>query len=534
MAGRLLWVVVLMSSGHAFVSERIESTFLDDITEVPSELFLQVEAEVSVTVVKADLAPQRFTRRWPVWADLVQRSSRLKATVSAGQLLSFSEHIAKYLVSISYVAFLAICAYLRLRGLPSKTPQHSSVKGEGCSRRWCIYMGVVYMVIYASTDQYVPSLPVMEKDLEGSQVSMTATVQINWVVKALFGLFAAGLSDRIGRRPVALTCMFVLCMSTFCCACAGHVEWFVAARILQGMGESFEPVVYAMIRDYYSDLNARIRVSAFLQIMALIGSSFAPFYGSLCAEFLGWRASFFGLCLIWLVLASVACVGMVESCPDERAESYFKDISRLWDLHLACLLATESLVMSAYFTFNANCSYLIEGIFHGSVMTAATILLIFGVLCSGGAVLSDHLQLSVLNLARIVLSLFAVTGLISIALNLLFERSLWAYLVGTFLQSSVMCMSLVSAQVLFCEPLADCAGMAASIEVLAQNLLPALVSAMATQSMIQLGPRGLVLWQANSCIAAGLVFWLGYGWCPPDWATTSTLETTATCQDEVT
>lgn len=253
MAGRLLWVVVSMSSGHAFVSERIESTFLDDITEVPSELFLQLEAEVSFTVVKADLAPQRFTGRWPVWADLVQRSSRLNATVSAGQLLSFLEHIAKYLVSISYVAFLAICAYLCLRGLPSKTPQHSSVKGEGCSRRWCIYMGFVYMVIYASTDQYVPSLPVMEKDLEGSQVSMTATVQINWVVKALFGLFAAGLSDRIGRRPVALTCMFVLCMSTFCCACAGHVEWFVAARILQGMGESFEPVVYAMIRDYYSD-----------------------------------------------------------------------------------------------------------------------------------------------------------------------------------------------------------------------------------------------------------------------------------------
>ena len=253
MAGRLLWVVVFVSSGHAFVSERVESTFLDDITEVPSELFLQLEAEVSVTVVKADLAPQRLTGGWPAWADLIQRSSRLKTTVSGRQLLSFLEQVAKYLVSISYVAFLAICAYLCLRGLPSKTPQHSSVKGEGCSRRWCIYMGVVYMVIYASTDQYVPSLPKMEKDLEGSQVSMTATVQINWVVKALFGLLAAGLSDRIGRRPVALTCMFVLCMSTFCCACAGHVEWFVAARILQGMGESFEPVVYAMIRDYYSD-----------------------------------------------------------------------------------------------------------------------------------------------------------------------------------------------------------------------------------------------------------------------------------------
>lgn len=80
---------------------------------------------------------------------------------------------------------------------------------------------------------------------------------------------------------------------------------------------------------------------------------------------------------------------MVESCPDERAESYFKDISRLWDLRLACLLATESLVMSAYFTFNANCSYLIEGTFHGSVMTAATIVLIFGVLCSGSTLLKQ-------------------------------------------------------------------------------------------------------------------------------------------------
>jgi hypothetical protein len=42
----------------------------------------------------------------------------------------------------------------------------------------------------------------------------------------------------------------------------------------------------------------------------------------------------------------------------------------------------------------------------------------------------------------------------------------------------------VAANVLFFEPLEDCAGMAASFEILAQSVLPSFFSAFATQSMI--------------------------------------------------
>ena len=42
----------------------------------------------------------------------------------------------------------------------------------------------------------------------------------------------------------------------------------------------------------------------------------------------------------------------------------------------------------------------------------------------------------------------------------------------------------VAANVLFFEPLQDCAGMAASFEILAQSVLPSFFSAFATQSMI--------------------------------------------------
>eukprot|EP00435_Cladocopium_sp_Y103_P030144 s5166_g7.t1 len=492
---------------------------LDGDSEVP-EMLLQLKTEISEVQValrndNVSAMPQIHATHW--------KGNVANLPQVKNGLLGLFGHISKYFVSISYAVLLMICVSLYFH-LPSKEPQHPSVHSEGCSRTWTIYLGVVYAFIYASTDQYAPSLPQMEKDLSASQVSMTATIQINWIVKALCGLLAAGLSDRIGRRPVALLCMLLLCLSSFCCASVGQFKWFLAARFLQGMGESFEPVVYAMVRDYYSDFNERIRVSAFLQIMALLGSSIAPFYGGLCAEFLGWRASFFGLSLIWAVLASVGFAQMVECCPDESTESYLKDVARLWDSRLACLLLTESCVMAAYFTFNANCSYLVEGFFHQSIMSAAIIMLVFGVLCSGGAVLSDYLNCGVLQLARIVLSTLALFGVISAALGLFFPDYLWAYLTGAFLQASVMCMALVSAQVLFCEPLADCAGMAASVEVLAQNLLPSVVSALATQSLILDGPRGLGLCQAICCMASGVVFWLGYGWRPPHWATNEAVD----------
>ena len=51
----------------------------------------------------------------------------------------------------------------------------------------------------------------------------------------------------------------------------------------------------------------------------------------------------------------------------------------------------------------------------------------------------------------------------------------------------------VAANVLFFEPLEDCAGMAASFEILAQSVLPSLFSAFATQSMIHFRDWVLVL-----------------------------------------
>ena len=44
----------------------------------------------------------------------------------------------------------------------------------------------------------------------------------------------------------------MLAFATFACGCAPNINWFLASRFLQGLGESLEPVIYAACRDYFS------------------------------------------------------------------------------------------------------------------------------------------------------------------------------------------------------------------------------------------------------------------------------------------
>ena len=431
------------------------------------------------------------------------------------------QHVSNILVACTFVCLLFLWAYVLCRGLPCKATQHSSVK-HGCPTSWVVFMGMVYTFTYFTTDQYVPSLPQMGIDLSGSQALMSATVQMNFVVKAVAGIFTAGLSDRIGRRPTLLVCMFLLSLASFCCGCAGRVEWFVAARILQGIGESVEPVIFAMTRDYFPNPEQRFGIVAALQMMSIGGMLVAPVIGGFLAELFNWRMSFFVLALIWGTLAIYSYIAMVESCPDQEHDDYLKDVLRILDPHLLCLLLTESCMMGAYLTFNANVSYFAQVVFHQSTMTTSVIMLTFGALNGLGLIMSKALELgSILRVAKIAVSLYAFTGIISCALGSFFSDFIWAYLVGSFLQASTITMALVSVNALFFEPLSDCAGIAASLEICAKSIIdviPCLFSVMSTQALIQFQAKGLIQFQAAACMASGLVFSCYVLW-PPDWAT---------------
>ncbi|CAE7218333.1 mdtL [Symbiodinium pilosum] len=422
------------------------------------------------------------------------------------------EWLTKYVVSSLYACLILIAICLWLFGLPEKAPQHASVQKsypKGC----VVFLGIVYTLIYFTIDQYVPSFPQMEKDLSGTQSLMSLTVQLNFIVKAVFGLLTAGLSDRIGRRPVLIMSMIVLCLGSLGCACSQRIEWFVAARILQGIGESVEPVLFAVVRDHIADPDERYAVISVLHTMSILGMLVAPTFGAWLAVLFNWRISFFGLAGIWAFMGVYAWVAIVESCPDESVEErdYCQDLSRIFNFRAISLLLTMGSLTAAILTFESNTTYITQVNFDISMTASALVMFAYaGFLIMGLLVKrSCFTSTSVLETCKTSLTLLACAGIVSVLLGCFYSQFLWAYLAGSFLQSSVINVAVIALNVLYLEPLADCAGVAASCQTFSQGVLPSLLSMVSTQLLINGGLKLFTGFQASTCLAAGLFFWLG-------------------------
>ena len=101
-------------------------------------------------------------------------------------------------------------------------------------------------------DIYLPSLPGMAQDFGVTMAAMQTSVTLFIFAVGLSQLLIGPLADRHGRRPVALAGVAAVAGSALG-ACAGTVEWFYAARVIQGIGACAASLVaFAAVRDRYA------------------------------------------------------------------------------------------------------------------------------------------------------------------------------------------------------------------------------------------------------------------------------------------
>eukprot|EP00438_Fugacium_kawagutii_P028086 Skav223935 [mRNA] locus=scaffold2593:541986:543434:+ [translate_table: standard] len=426
-------------------------------------------------------------------------------------LLHFFSEVSKIVVILLYFALLMLVFAWYLWGLPKKAPQDASVKDK-CPDTWLIFLCLIYAFTYFTTDQYAPSLPQMGVDLAGSQNLMSATVQLNFVTKSVAGLVTAGISDRVGRRPAMILCLSLLAVASFGCGCAPNINWFIASRFLQGLGESVEPVVYASCRDYFSKPEERLKVVAYAQLISITGGMVAPIFGALLSALFDWRFSFFCLALIWGGFAIYAANLMVESCPDasEEGGNYWNGLRKIVAPGALCLLLTETCIAIPFNVFMANIGYVAQVSYGQSSMITAVILLAYSIARALGNMVLQcvNSSLAVLQLCRIVMAMVAVVGITSMFLGN-FAEYLWSYLTATMLQSLLIVAAVIPLNVLYLEPLQDCAGLAASFDILAKYVPPCLYSMLCTQSLIHSGVKSYMNMQSVGFIAAPVCY-LGF------------------------
>lgn len=154
-------------------------------------------------------------------------------------------------------------------------------------------------------NMFVPSLPNIARDLGADFALVNLAVAGYAIATAVAHLVAGAMSDRFGRKPVALAALAIYTLASIGCSLATDIATFLVCRMFQATVIAGYAVSLAAIRDTSDEGGAASRigyVSSAWAVAPMIG----PTVGGLLDSAFGWRANFvafavLGLAGLWLV-----------------------------------------------------------------------------------------------------------------------------------------------------------------------------------------------------------------------------------------
>ncbi len=177
-------------------------------------------------------------------------------------------------------------------------------------------------LVALAIDAMLPAVGTIAADL-----GATSPNSRQYVLFALFAglgvgqLFYGPLSDRIGRKPAILVGLAIFAIGTVLCLFAPDFRWLIVGRVIEGFGAAGPRIVStAMVRDRQSGAAMARTMSLIMSIFILV-PIVAPALGQLALLFASWRALFWGLLVIAVVLGAWTWLRQPETLPRERRAS---------------------------------------------------------------------------------------------------------------------------------------------------------------------------------------------------------------------
>ncbi|MDY0883176.1 multidrug effflux MFS transporter [Dongia soli] len=159
---------------------------------------------------------------------------------------------------------------------------------------------------------FLPTLPSIAADFHADYGLISLSIAGYAAVSAILELTMGPLSDRFGRRPIALTCLVVFVAGSIGCALATNIQVFLAFRVLQATITSCYPVSMAMIKDTAGKDQAASRIG-YAAMAAALAPMLGPTLGGVIDEAWGWRAIFWSLGLAGTALFALCWFTLDET-----------------------------------------------------------------------------------------------------------------------------------------------------------------------------------------------------------------------------
>jgi DHA1 family bicyclomycin/chloramphenicol resistance-like MFS transporter len=173
-----------------------------------------------------------------------------------------------------------------------------------------------------SVDAYLPAFAGIQASLAATPLEIQQTLSAYLFAFGLMFLFHGALSDSFGRRPVILVALVVYTIASVAAAVTGSVGGLIGWRIVQGLSVGAGMVVgRAMIRDLFGAEDAQ-RLMSLVTLFFGLAPAVAPIIGGWLFVGLGWRAVFWFLAAVGVVLVAVSWRFLPETLPDKARQSF--------------------------------------------------------------------------------------------------------------------------------------------------------------------------------------------------------------------
>ncbi|PCK81751.1 MFS transporter [Rhizobium sophoriradicis] len=170
-------------------------------------------------------------------------------------------------------------------------------------------------------NMFIPSLPHIADALNSNYAVVNLAIAGYALMSALTHVVAGVLSDRFGRKPVALVALCVFCGASLICSFAPNVGIFLVFRTLQGVVIACYAVSMASIRDTSDEREATSRI-AFVSSAWALAPMLGPAIGGTLDTLLGWRANFTAFAVLGLSGVVLVLRGFKETKASDLAATF--------------------------------------------------------------------------------------------------------------------------------------------------------------------------------------------------------------------
>ncbi|MGF1628395.1 MAG: multidrug effflux MFS transporter [Kiloniellaceae bacterium] len=166
---------------------------------------------------------------------------------------------------------------------------------------------------------FIPSMPGMAAVFGTDYGTIQLTLTLYLFGVAIAQLFMGPLSDRFGRRPVLLAGIGLFLVGSLAAALAESIAMLIAARIVQAVGGCAGLVLgRAIVRDTHSRDESASMIG-YITMAMVVAPMMAPLLGGYLDHWFGWRATFFTVLGVGVVVLGLAWLLLHETHHDRRS-----------------------------------------------------------------------------------------------------------------------------------------------------------------------------------------------------------------------